>query len=276
MTPTDCKIRPVVYLCQCTKEVPPAADVVIGTCSYYYRPLHEEYVQKSGVSGGKAIKTWLTYWNVWDDIKVVERLLKMRDKLIAPNNTDPAWSRHANFMMRHIGCGHQPPKYYVGYGYYYCSTYGERLKPRLSEAGRKWLDDARKSLQAYLEDGLKQNMKGDVIKIKSAKKNGEFSMRVKQYQLELDSKTFTTFAFNTHPLAYLDGGLADLPLSDLLKIGGQPNVEEWADGSTWNQAFDSLKAVGSHKATKTIDEISQTTTEMNDAVSRALARLLAK
>ncbi len=28
-------------------------------------------------------------------------------------------------------------------------------------------------------------------------------------------------------------------IGDLLKIGGQPNIEEWLDGETWNQALES-------------------------------------
>lgn len=61
--------------------------------------------------------------------------------------------------------------------------------------------------------------------------------------LEVDSVGFKTFAFKTHVPAYLDAGLADLGVSDLLKIGGQPNLEEWLDGETWDQAIQSGKAV---------------------------------
>jgi hypothetical protein len=273
MTPKDYKIRPVVQLCQCTKTVPPAADSIVGKCSYYYRPLHDEYIEKTGVSGWEAVKTWLTSWNVWHDLTVAARLLKNRDKLIEADSTDPDWSRHANFMMRHIECGHQPPKYYVGYGYYYCSTYGAKLEPKLSHAGKKWLAKTRWGLQKYMEDGLNQNMLGDSIKIVSVKSKKEFQMTVPQYGLELDDETFTTFAFNTHPLAYLDAGLADLPLWDLLEIAGQPDIEEWGDSRTWKQAEDCGWAVAQKK---TNDAWETTNLKMSDLVNQALNRLMEK
>ena len=61
-------------------------------------------------------------------------------------------------------------------------------------------------------------------------------MPVRQYELELDDDNFKTFAFKTHPLAYLDAGLADLGISDLSKIGMQPNIQEWGDLRTLKQA----------------------------------------
>lgn len=44
--------------------------------------------------------------------------------------------------------------------------------------------------------------------------------------LELVNKKFTAFAFNTHPPAYVDGGLGKLPLLDLIKISTTP---DWDD-----------------------------------------------
>ncbi|MCS2608398.1 hypothetical protein [Halomonas dongshanensis] len=52
---------------------------------------------------------------------------------------------------------------------------------------------------------------------------------------------------NTHVPAYLDAGLAELPIIDLMRIGTQPNVEEWLDGETWKQATDSAVEVGKDK-----------------------------
>ena len=222
----------------CDKHVTPAASSILGNCEFYYRPLHEEYVAKSGVSTWEAVKAWSTKWNPWDDLVVARKLLLKRDQLIAANSSDDNWSRHANFMMRHIGCGHQPPNYYVSYGYYYCSIYGSKLNPRLSEIGQKWLRDARKNLQENMEDGLEDNMAGDEITIICRRyPNRTVNLPVQQYELEVTPNTFKTFAFQTHVPAYLDAGLADLPMSDLAKIGGQPNIEEWLDGETWSQAI---------------------------------------
>lgn len=84
--------------------------------------------------------------------------------------------------------------------------------------------------------------------------------------------TFKTFAFKTHVPAYLDGGLADLPISDLAKIGGQPNLEEWLDGDTWEQAIDSGVEVGKHKAGQAIDAVGETADDALDAGREAVRR----
>ena len=175
-------------------------------------------------------------------------------------------------MMRHIGCGHKPPSYYVSYGYFYCSNYGTKLKPTLSKEGREWLDNARFYLQKYMERGLNQNMQGNVIQMSSVKRgNGHFKMTVSQYKLELDSDTFKSFAFKTHPLAYLDAGLADLQLPDMMKIMGGPALEEWGDWRTYQQVWDSGKVV----AGKTVgDAWDATKTDIDDPASRAIGRLM--
>jgi hypothetical protein len=244
LTPIDHKIRPTVQLGRCIREVPPAAESIIGKCTYYYQPLHGQYletVEKVSVSSAwETVKAFATSWDPWKDKEVARRLLHRREQLIAPGSTESDWSRHGNFMMRHIGCGHKPPSYYVSYGYYYCSNYGAKLYPRLSAQGKAWLDNARWYLQKYMEKGLEQNMRGNRIKIQSSKPgSGSVILTVPQYRLELNDETFQTFAFKTHPLAYLDAGLAELPLCDLGRIAIQPNMEEWGDGRTWEQAIDS-------------------------------------
>lgn len=232
----------------CDLMVPPAADAILGTCEFYYRPLHNEYVAKSGLSSLRAIKAWATVWDPTDDKEVYQKLLTNRDKLIPGNSSDGLWSRHANFMMRHIGCGHRPPAYYVSYGYYYCSTYGAHLYPRLSDSGKAWLIAARRHLQINMEKGLGMNMNGQQIRASCRRfPNKGMYMTAPLRQLEVNDALFKTFAFNTHVPAYLDGGLADLPERDLLLIGGQPNIEEWADKETWSQAIDSGLVVGEQK-----------------------------
>ena len=272
LTPTDHKVRPAVQVGRCIKEVPPAAASIIGKCPYYYQPLHGEYletVEKVSVSSvWETVKAFATSWDPWKDKEVARRLLHRREQLIAPESTDSDWSRHGNFMMRHIGCGHKPPSYYVSYGYYYCSNYGAKLFPRLSLQGQAWLRSARWHLQKNMEDGLNQNMIGKQIKISSVKPgNGSFSMSVPQYQLELNDDLFKSFAFKTHPLAYLDGGLAELPISDLARIAMQPNLEEWGDSRTWEQAIDSGRVV----LPNMINE-----SDIDDLIGKALGRLMAK
>lgn len=272
LTPNGDRVRPKIALSSCNKMVPPAAPSIIGKCPYYYQPLHGEYletVEKVSVSSAwETVKAFATSWDPWKNKEVARRLLHRREQLIAPESTDSDWSRHGNFMMRHIGCGHQPPSYYVSYGYYYCSTYGAKLYPKLSSHGQAWLRNARKLLQTNMEDGLRQNMIGDQIQMNSVKPgNGSVSMLVQRYGLELDDDTFKSFAFKTHPLAYLDGGLADLPISDLMKITAQPNIQEWGDIRTWEQAVDSGKVVLPNMINNS---------DMDDPVGKALGRLLAK
>lgn len=247
-TPASDTQRVPVDVCICDLHVPSAAETIIGNCEYYYRPLHEEYVSKSGVSTWEAVEAWATSWNPWDDVVVARRLLRNRDRLIQAGSTDSDWSRHVSFMVRHIGCGHTPPDYYVSYGYYYCSIYGEKLSPRLSPLGKAWLENARYLLQQNMEDGLKDNMSGDEIVVECKRyPNRTANMNVSRMTLEIDPAQFKTFAFRTHVPAYLDAGLADLPNLDLLKIGGQPNLEEWLDRDTWEQAVDSSVEVGKEK-----------------------------
>jgi hypothetical protein len=260
----------------CDDHVPPAADSIIGHCEYYYRPLQCEYTETvEKVTTGSAwatVKAFATSWDPWTDREVSARLLHQRQTLIQPDCTASDWSRHSNFMMRHIGCGHKPPGYYVSYGYFYCSNYGAKLKPTLSQAGKDWLDSARWYLQANMEDGLKQNMKGNLIQMSSVKPgNGSFKMTAPQYKLELDSEMFKSFAFKTHPLAYLDGGLAGLQLPDMMKIMGGPTLEEWGDWRTYEQVWDSGKVV----AGKTIgDAWDATRVDVADPASTALGRLI--
>ncbi|MGO2240693.1 MAG: hypothetical protein ACTH5D_02925 [Halomonas sp.] len=281
-TPTDDTQSVAVNLHICNKQVPPTNESFLGNCEWYYHPLHDEFIDKSGVASWEALRAWATRWNPFDDIDVVRRLLANRDVLIAPNSAHAHWSRHANFMMRHIGCGHLPPDYYISYGYYYCYTYGERLRPRLSTDGQRWLDQARFNLQENIESGLDDNMDGDELTVVCRRyPNRTMQMEVTQYELEVDPVTFKTFAFNTHVPAYLDAGLADLPLSDLMRIGTQPNAEEWLDGETWKQAWASAVEVGWDKANSAKDAVSsraqaaaEAANEGLSAVEQALSRLM--
>jgi hypothetical protein len=208
----------------CDKVVPPAAANVIGQCTYYYRPLHKEYANKDTLDG---VREWAAQYDWWGEKEVVERLLGEREELILADSNSPDWSRHANFMMRHIGCGHRPPDYYVSYGYYYCSTYGAQLLPRLSEQGQAWLIDARRFLQMNMEKGLQDNMSGNAISVSCQRfPDRSFGMTCTQFELEVDPALFKKFAYGTHVPAYLDGGLADLPLGDLVKIGMQPKAAD--------------------------------------------------
>ncbi|MEO6097867.1 MAG: hypothetical protein ABIW76_20295 [Fibrobacteria bacterium] len=123
--------------------------------------------------------------------------------------------RNENFKIRHRGCDLSPPAYYMGYGYKYCVRFGTETAPKLSPAGKAWLADARYLLQKTIEKRLPLNP-----------------------EMELDSAAFKTFAFETHPEAYWDAGLGNLPLTDLIIIGFTPDFKEWMDPETRSQAYD--------------------------------------
>jgi len=283
LTPTGYKDRPKVEINICDKHVTPAADSVIGTCTFYYQPLHGEYwetVEKVSMSSAWAtVKKFATSWDPWKDKKVVHELLHRRENLIKPESTDSDWSRHGNFMMRHIGCGHKPPDYYVSYGYYYCSDYGANLYPHLTERGQAWLRNARWWLQKYIELGLQQNMKRGKISLVGLKQEyGDCQMTVPQFELEVENngETFKTFAFKTHPLAYLNGGLANLPVRDLVKIGMRPNLQEWGDGRTRDQAVDAGVPVAKQKIRDWTAYVMENGADPDEQAGRALGRLLTK
>jgi hypothetical protein len=123
--------------------------------------------------------------------------------------------RNDNFIERHQSCPRNPPEYYLGYGYKYCVRFSTETYPKLSEKGKKWLDNARTLLQQAIEQELKKNGK-----------------------IELDSKRFKSFAFGTHVGAYWNAGLSSLPLNDLRRIVLTPDFKEWEDPKSRQQAYD--------------------------------------
>lgn len=144
------------------------------------------------------------------------------------NSTAPWLSRHFDFLSRHSGCKHQVPLYYLGYGYKYINRFTKELHPKLSNAGQEWLIRARRFLQVYMEDGFKNNISRTevVTKCLAYPKLTVTTTVDNTESLELVNKKFTAFAFNTHPPAYVDGGLSKLPLLDLIKISTTP---DWYD-----------------------------------------------
>lgn len=131
------------------------------------------------------------------------------------------------------------PKLAGSYGYKYCVAFGKLLKPKLSPEGKIWITKALDLLQEYMEAGL-VNLDWMAVK------NKDFNKRHKLYEdtkrkdfyrnIELNNANFRYFAFATHPDAYLDGGLKMLPYSDLVKIMLSPDLAEWWEGDTWEQA----------------------------------------
>ncbi len=125
------------------------------------------------------------------------------DKLGTPEYYD---ARVDDNIRRHLGSP-PPPDYYLGYGQKYCRRFSEDLYPKLSAEGKKWCIATRTNLQLEIERELMANP-------------------AKFAALEEDSGRFKAFAFGTHPKAYLDGGLRELPVADLLFISATPDLDD--------------------------------------------------
>ena len=178
------------------------------------------------------------------------------------NSTAPWLSRHFDFINRHKSCKHTVPEYYLGYGNKYIRKFTNELSPKLSDAGKAWLIEARRLLQKYMEDGFVDNVTKTKI-ITPCKAYPKASATIKTAtteSLELDSDNFKTFAFGTHPAAYIDAGLGNLSLADLARIGLTPDFKEWFGADSWAQLGEILRYLGHDKITK-LQKLSDKTLE---------------
>lgn len=289
LTPTGNNSVAKVYLNppeRCNPVVNIAHSSTYGKCSYYYIPYKDDPMMKGELvnKNGINIRFFLNHADVLVDVtrsqerwklalEVVLRVIKNREELLKLDESDPKWSRYSDFMKRHTAtCGHLPPTYYRAYGYYYCSRFGEYLLPSMStNAGRKWLKDARRYLQIYMDDGLNQNNIGTTIRLpcKLAPKASQ-SMSFAKQTVELSDKTFKTFAFNSHVPAYIDGGIKNVPIEDLMKIIAEPNIQEWMDKETWNQAIQVAEIVLPHKAKEALKTATNFVRDGWDAAKNSL------
>lgn len=115
--------------------------------------------------------------------------------------------RNDDFLQRHGAEGLAPPDYYLGYGDKYVHRFTHEVGPLLSVPGQSWLVRVRAGLQVAIEDERDRDPAG-------------FD------RLEQDNQAFRSFAFDTHPEAYWDAGLIELPVADLLTIGLTPDTED--------------------------------------------------
>lgn len=254
---------------KCNTVVNMALDSVYGNCGYYYVPYKDDPIKKGETvnKNGINIRYFLNHADVLIDVTktqekwqlaldIILRVIKNRESLLKLDGADPNWSRYADFMKRHTkDCGHLPPTYYRAYGYYYCSRFGAYLLPSMkSKEGKDWLKDARYLLQKYMDLGLAQNNIGNTIRLscKLAPKASQTMAFAKQ-TVELNDKTFKTFAFNSHVPAYIDGGIKNVPLPDLCRIIAEPNLQEWMDIETLRQAQQVAFVVVPDLAQKALD-----------------------
>lgn len=114
------------------------------------------------------------------------------DKLGA---TDYYYWRYLDFKKRYPDS--DPPNYYLHYGHKYVLRFSKETITKLSNKGKKWVEQTRNNLQVAIEQELKENPDLEV------KNNG---------------KDFNEFVFNSHLEAYWKSGIYKLEIQDLTEI----------------------------------------------------------
>ncbi|QRK11714.1 hypothetical protein JQX13_17560 [Archangium violaceum] len=113
--------------------------------------------------------------------------------------------RYDDFVRRNPGM--TPPSYYLEYGQKYCDRFSSLGPKDLTPEGLAWRDRTLKALQ-------------DAIETKRMEDPVGFA------QLERDPEAFKKFAYDSHPDAYVQSGLYELPAQDLMKIGTTPDLKD--------------------------------------------------
>ena len=124
---------------------------------------------------------------------------------VEPGTQDYYQQRYEDFVARNPGV--DPPDYYLDYGQKYADRFGSLDGRDLSGEGLQWRDETLLALQQAIEDKRIEDPEGFA-------------------ELENDPEAFRRFAFETHPAAYVESGLYDLPVQDLLVIAGTPDIND--------------------------------------------------
>ncbi len=217
----------------CSAGEPPAAVAsIIGSC-YYYKWRFENFMQRHNdcthdppdyyygpmrkIEGGYGIVDSLNEW--W-----------------TPSLEEEMGNEKLMEYQREHGTYKAVPS--KSYGYKYCVRFTSVLMPSLSPEGKRWLKEAKRLLQEYIELGL---VKKNFESIYNTSFNERYELPDKAdvfySDIELRNDEFRDFVFATHPDAYLKAGMADIPISDKLKVSMTPDFKEWGNGSTWEQAI---------------------------------------
>jgi hypothetical protein len=131
--------------------------------------------------------------------------------------------RYDDFVKRNPGV--KPPDYYLSYGDKYCQKFSQLGAKDLSPEGLKWRDRTLKNLQNAMEQKRMEDPEGFA-------------------KLERDPAAFKSFAYGTHPDAYIQGGLFKLPAQDLLKIAQTPELRDLLGKDGIAQTLDVLSKMG--------------------------------
>jgi len=167
---------------------------------------------------------------------------------LCKNGCEYYQKRYDDYKARHTcpGCAkhRNPPDYYLNYGKKYCEKFTHETSPKLSPKGKRWLNETRCNLQTKMEEIVQESP-----------------------ELEKDQKALRKAAFDSHPKAYLDAGLADLSVDDLVKIGITPDPSEWLSLDTWKQAVEVGKVVIPEKYNEWSQQVQKKCEELKQALS---------
>jgi len=135
--------------------------------------------------------------------------------VLANGNADYYIKRYASHLERYNS---KPPDYYLSYGHKYINRFTNQTRPKLSDAGKEWLDRTAINLQYLMNKGLRNS-------------NGSIA---------LDNDKFGGFAYDTHVPAYVGSGLLSLGIMDKVKIGLTPDFGDLFTTDGLRQANDVL------------------------------------
>jgi hypothetical protein len=160
-------------------------------------------------------------------------------------------ARNADYLSRHGAP--PPPDYYLSYGDKYARRFTTVLRPKLSATGQAWLDKTFVLLQNAMENRL--------IKDRSAYDT-----------MEMDADAFRSFAYGTHPDAYLGGGLSKLGPADLAQIATTPDLGDLATLDGVSQILETGARLLPQWGGQAADAIGDAASEGWDATKRGVGQ----
>lgn len=112
--------------------------------------------------------------------------------------------RYKDFVRRNPES--TPPDYYMNYGVRYYDKFAA-LKKDVGVITNDWIDQTKANLHQEIADRRSWDPKAFAA-------------------LERDSDAFRDFGYATHPNAYIEGGLTNVPYADRIRIAQEPALED--------------------------------------------------
>ena len=166
----------------------------------YYEPISSMWMSVDPLAN--KYPGWSPYnFTMLNPVKLVDP--DGRETITDNGNLEYYQLKVDQFNANNENYGSSPPDYYLNYGDKYIKRFNNDLKPNLSKSGQEWVDKTTVNLQKEIEKALKNDP-----------------------TIENDNERFNQMAFDSHPKAYLDSGLLELPLSDKMKIALTPDLED--------------------------------------------------